>query len=65
MGSYLDAKERRARAAWNTAEAMVKRNICPMCGGSLDTGWECNDCGHDARSAVDTLAPQAEAGEPG
>lgn len=21
---------------------------CPECGGPLDTGWECNDCGFDA-----------------
>ncbi len=24
-------------------------NLCPECGGELDTGWECNDCGYDAR----------------
>ena len=23
--------------------------LCPECGGGLDTGWECNDCGYDAR----------------
>ena len=22
---------------------------CPTCGGELDTGWECNDCGRDWR----------------
>ena len=22
---------------------------CPECFGDLDTGWECNRCGHDAR----------------
>lgn len=22
---------------------------CPFCRGSLDTGWECNDCGADLR----------------
>lgn len=22
-------------------------DYCPFCGGSLDTGWECNDCGAD------------------
>ena len=22
---------------------------CPQCGGELDTGWECNSCGFDAR----------------
>lgn len=20
---------------------------CPSCGGALDTGWECNECGQD------------------
>jgi len=24
-------------------------DTCPKCGGDLDTGWECNTCGHDAR----------------
>lgn len=27
----------------------AKRDVCPECGGALDTGWECNDCGFDAR----------------
>ena len=22
---------------------------CPECGGELDTGWECNSCGYDAK----------------
>lgn len=26
----------------------VNKDICPKCGGELDTGWECNDCGFDA-----------------
>ena len=26
----------------------VSKDICPKCGGELDTGWECNDCGFDA-----------------
>lgn len=26
----------------------VERELCPECGGGLDTGWECNDCGFDA-----------------
>jgi tRNA(Ile2) C34 agmatinyltransferase TiaS len=28
---------------------MVSKDKCPRCRGSLDTGWECNDCGYDAR----------------
>lgn len=27
---------------------LVNNDICPECGGSLDTGWECNACGFDA-----------------
>lgn len=30
------------------AERKVSQDICPKCGGELDTGWECNDCGFDA-----------------
>lgn len=29
-------------------EHCVAREGCPECGGELDTGWECNDCGFDA-----------------
>lgn len=28
--------------------SLARRDICPRCGGELDTGWECNDCGYDA-----------------
>ena len=27
----------------------ARNNICPECGGALDTGWECNECFYDAR----------------
>jgi hypothetical protein len=27
----------------------ARQDACPECGGSLDTGWECNDCNYDAR----------------
>lgn len=27
----------------------ARQDLCPECGGELDTGWECNDCGYDAR----------------
>lgn len=30
-------------------ERAVANDRCPECGGELDTGWECNDCGFDAR----------------
>lgn len=26
----------------------LKNDRCPECGGELDTGFECNDCGFDA-----------------
>lgn len=26
----------------------ARRDVCPECGGDLDIGWECNDCGYDA-----------------
>lgn len=29
--------------------ACAREDICPECGGELDTGWECNDCKYDAR----------------
>lgn len=33
----------------------VNEGPCVMCGGSLDTGWECNDCGADHFHAVQAL----------
>lgn len=30
-------------------QQLARRDVCPDCGGELDTGWECNDCGLDAR----------------
>jgi tRNA(Ile2) C34 agmatinyltransferase TiaS len=30
----------------------VKQDICPECGGELDTGWECNSCGFDAMPII-------------
>jgi hypothetical protein len=29
-------------------EFWVSRDRCPECGGELDTGCECNECGFDA-----------------
>lgn len=28
---------------------LAKVDICPECGGDLDTGWECLDCNFDAQ----------------
>jgi tRNA(Ile2) C34 agmatinyltransferase TiaS len=36
-------------------EAVVDQDRCPECGGELDTGWECMDCGYDAQPiAIET-----------
>lgn len=35
-------------------EARVDNDRCPECGGELDTGWECNDCGFDAKPIKET-----------
>jgi tRNA(Ile2) C34 agmatinyltransferase TiaS len=37
--------------------SLARRDICPECGGSLDTGWECNECGYDAKTEATTTAP--------
>lgn len=29
-------------------EMLIAEDYCPECGGELDTGWECIDCGFDA-----------------
>lgn len=29
-------------------EELTEQDICPKCGGPLDTGWECLRCGFDA-----------------
>jgi len=34
------------------AKEYVAKDICPRCLGELDTGWECNDCGFDAKSLI-------------
>lgn len=30
-------------------EKCTAADLCPQCGGELDTGWECNKCGYDAK----------------
>lgn len=42
---------------WPVQSAIVRRqlvrnDLCPECGGELDTGWECNRCGYDAQPIV-------------
>ena len=31
---------------------MPNIELCPKCSGDLDTGWECNSCGYDARPFI-------------
>ena len=31
---------------------LISEDRCPMCLGELDTGWECNSCGYDAKPWV-------------
>ena len=33
-------------------KSLAMNDTCPECGGSLDTGWECNDCHFDAMRHV-------------
>lgn len=33
----------------------IDEGQCIRCGGQLDTGWECNDCGADHYPAVQAL----------
>lgn len=35
----------------------VSEDRCPECGGELDTGWECNGCGFDARPIARSMRP--------
>ena len=28
---------------------LIDNDTCPECFGELDTGWECNSCGFDAK----------------
>jgi hypothetical protein len=32
--------------------AFATDDVCPKCLGELDTGWECNSCGYDARPSA-------------
>lgn len=42
---------------------LIKEDVCPECGGSLDTGWECNDCDFDARPEL-AASPASEIQKP-
>jgi hypothetical protein len=34
---------------------LIEQDICPMCMGELDTGWECNSCNYDAKELADKV----------
>jgi Zn ribbon nucleic-acid-binding protein len=36
-------------------ELLIAEDICPECGGPLDTGWECLDCGFDAEAEAKAI----------
>jgi tRNA(Ile2) C34 agmatinyltransferase TiaS len=38
----------------------ARRDICPECGGELDTGWECLRCGYDAQRDAQLSVVQIE-----
>lgn len=52
---------KRARDALVSVQTILPANFdvdegpCVVCGGQLDTGWECNDCGADHFPAVHIL----------
>lgn len=39
--------------------ALARDDTCPQCGWELDTGWECNECGYDARNEASARATGA------
>ena len=45
--------------------ALAAGDTCPRCLGELDTGWECNDCGYDARPLVRRADSDADTGGEG
>lgn len=45
------------------ADFDVEDGPCLLCGGELDTGWECNDCGADHFDGVQLITHKPE-GEP-
>jgi hypothetical protein len=39
-------------------KTLVSQDYCPECGGDLDTGWECNRCGFDAKHLIAAPIPE-------
>lgn len=43
-------EEQPTQEQWEAfAKQLVSDNACPKCLGELDEGWECNECGYDAK----------------
>jgi len=38
---------------------VLNQEICPLCDGELDTGWECGDCNFDALPIVQEYQPDS------
>jgi tRNA(Ile2) C34 agmatinyltransferase TiaS len=55
MSNDLNPQEQAERIAAMDVESVVTllaNDLCPLCIGSLDTGYECNRCGYDAMPLV-------------
>lgn len=39
-------------------KTLAEADICPECGGELDTGWECTRCGYDAITEATGTTPE-------
>lgn len=52
LASDVDALEARVE---ELEQKIVALDLCPRCPGELDTGWECNSCGFDAKAIHDAL----------
>jgi len=37
----------------SAVKILISEDHCPVCLGELDTGWECNECGYDAKPLAD------------
>lgn len=46
------------QSKWKRRHYVNDRDECPQCGGTLDTGWECNSCGFDASAEVVRVMPE-------
>lgn len=42
---------------------LIAWDVCPECGGELDTGWECNSCGFDAGPERRAVLKKVEASD--